>query len=79
MVISPFDKNDIFALLVNDIADGVTFISLMLDHNFITRDVGTVDTDIEDVIAGQVAVHAEAVLPTYQGLFKTFAPGFNLQ
>ena len=33
VVIAPFDKNYIFALLMDDVAYGVTFISLMLNHN----------------------------------------------
>ena len=46
--------------------------------HLITRDLGAVDADVENVIAGQVAVHGETVLTTYQGLLKTFAQGLNL-
>ena len=47
-------------------------------YYLITRDIRAVDTDVENIIAGQIAVHVETVLSTYQGLFQTFAPGFNL-
>ena len=78
MFIAPFDKDNVFALLVDDIADGVAFVSLMLDHNLITGNVGAVHSDVENIVASAVAVHAEAVLSTKQGLLKTFAPGLHL-
>lgn len=77
--IAPFDKNHIFAFLVNNVADRIALVSLMFDHNFITRNVGTVDSDVENVVSSAVAVHTEAVLTAEQSLLKTFAPGFNLQ
>ena len=76
--VAPFDKNDVFALLMNDVTDGVTFLSLMFDHNFITRNFGTINAHVEDVVACLVTVHSKAILSTDQGLFETLAPCFDL-
>lgn len=76
--IAPFDKDDVFALLVNDVADRIALVSLMFDHNFITRYFRAINADVENVVACTIAVHAEAVLTADQGFFQTFAPRLNL-
>ena len=35
--------------------------ALVLDHHFVAGDLGAVDADVEDVVAGTGAVHGEAV------------------
>jgi hypothetical protein len=77
--ISPLDKNDVFALFVDNIVDGKAFVTDMLDDNLIARGFGAVDTHVEDVIARSAAVHCKAVLAAYHGMFKALTSAFYLQ
>ena len=78
MFIAPFDKDDIFALLMDNIADGVSLVTLMSYHHLITRDFGTVDPDVKNVAASATTVHGEAILPADEGLLKTFSSHLHL-
>ena len=78
MFIAPFDKNDVFAFFVDDVADQVPLFTLMLDHNFVARNIRAIDTDIENIVPGSTTIHLETVLTTDQGLFKAFASSLDL-
>ena len=64
MFVAPFDENDVFAFLVDNVGDSVFFVTLMFDNDFITGDVRTIDTDVQNVVACASAVYGKAILPT---------------
>ena len=78
MFIAPLDENHVFAFLVDDIRDGIFLLPLMFNHDFITGDVRTVHSDVQNVVASAAAIHGKAVLPADQGMFKTFTFGLYL-
>ena len=78
MFITPFDKNDVFAFFVDDVADQISFFTLMLDHDLVARNIRAIDTDVEDIVPSSTTIHLETVLTTDQGVFKTFASGLDL-
>ena len=78
MFIAPFDKNDVFAFFVDDVADQVPLVTLMLDHHFVARNIRAVDTDVENIVPSSTTIHLETVLTTDQGMFKTFASSLDL-
>ena len=79
MFITPFDKNYVFALLMDHVAHGVLLVTLMLDDHLVAGYFRSVDAHVQDVISGALAVHQEAVLSAQESVLETFSPNLNLK
>ena len=62
MVVSPLDKYNVGASLLNHIVDRVLLVPSVLNHHLFARGLGAVDSHVQDVVAGAAAVHGEAVV-----------------
>ena len=78
MFIAPFDKNYVFAFFVDHITNHIFFVSLMFDDYFVTRNIRSVHSDIQNVVPGSITIHLETVLTADKGLLETFAANLDL-
>ena len=70
VVIPPLDEDDVLAPLPDDVVDRVAPATLVLDDDLVARDLGSVDADVEDVVARPGAVHREVVGAVEPGLLQ---------
>ena len=63
---------------VGDDTNQIFFVSLMFDHNFVTRNIGSVHSDVQNVVSSSITIHLETVLTADKGLLETFAANLDL-
>ena len=59
VIISPLDKDDVGASLLNNVIHRVLLVALVLDDHLFAGRFRTVDAHVQDVVAGAGAVHSE--------------------
>jgi len=76
VLVAPFDVEDVLAPVYQLVAHSVPPVALVLDKHLVTRFLGAVYSDKQDVVAGLGAVHGERVLFPEDGSLeaRTMAP-----
>lgn len=67
VVVAPLDEDDVGAPFLNDVVDGVLAVPPVFDDHLLAGGLRTIDTHVQDVVAGAGAVHSETVVPAHPG------------
>lgn len=73
MVITPLDKDDIIALLLDHVVHGIPQTTAVFDNNFIDWNLRSKDSYEEAVVSSACGVHGEGVPAVKASGFKSGA------
>ena len=79
MFVSPLYEYNVLSSFPNDIVDGISFASFVLDDHLLTRCFGSINTYVQNIVSSLTAVYWETVISICFCVFYSEPWAFDLR
>ena len=78
MFVSPLDEDDVLTSFSNNVVNGISFTSFVLDNYLLTWSFRSINTDVQNVVPGLTTIYRETIVSVSFSIVYSRSGAFNM-